>query len=98
MPLILHKFRYSAAPWRLAWVSSQGTASEITLAGAWWERKRDGLPVLRELQALGLNWDTINLWSPEALDAVRAIAEPLRHAEQAAIAQLHQRQMRGARP
>jgi len=90
--LALRRLHYSAMPWRLVRTDAQGQRHPIAAAGVWWQRKHDGLPTLRALQALGLSWQAPEAWTPAERAAVAAVLQPLIDAEQGTVTALHAQQ------
>ena len=62
--LTVRKLSYSRAPWRVGLLHDDGSFQE--LAFAHFDRKRDALPLLAQLEALALPWDTPAAQWPEA--------------------------------
>jgi hypothetical protein len=75
----LHRFNYSAHPWRLAWHLPDGQYCPLPYPGLHWPRKRDALPTFTALQALQLDWSPpgIAAWTDEDHDRVWTIIAPL---------------------
>jgi hypothetical protein len=72
--LPLKKFAYTVDPWRLALCLDDGRT--IRLPHASFRTKRDGLPVLRQLQALSVDWTVpVEAWPATDYAAVLAVLE-----------------------
>jgi hypothetical protein len=95
MTLRLARCSYSAMPWRLILVPADGPPWEVRQAGVWWRTRRDGLPTLTALLALGLDWAQMHAWTDEQRAQVQAVLQPLIDAEAEQVAAWHERQMAG---
>lgn len=69
MPLVIRKLSYSRSDWRLVLV--RGERAE-PLPNSGFTRKRDALPFLIRLQAVG-DWDAYDAWTPAQYAAVHRI-------------------------
>ena len=73
MTLAIRKLGYSRCTWRIVLVHPEGHQQEI--AHLYFDRKRDALPVLQALDALGLDWHQHDAWTEEERAAMWAIVQ-----------------------